>query len=93
LKEEWRYVLHCEIVTCDGFFSSLLKVSDSIFCSRDGKVWKNMRDALWFITHHEEEWGGVMGVMFSMIIDEFCYRKMFNPIKRYRVTIDVKVSF
>jgi hypothetical protein len=42
-------------VTGDGFFPSLLKVSDSIFCGRDNGVQENMGNASWFITHHEEE--------------------------------------
>jgi hypothetical protein len=29
------HALHCKIVTCNGFFSSLLEISDSIFCRRD----------------------------------------------------------
>jgi hypothetical protein len=69
-------------VTCNGFFSGLLEVSDMIFCGRDGGVGKDMRDTSRFISHHEEEWGGVAGVMLSVVMDELCHGKVFYPIKR-----------
>jgi hypothetical protein len=80
-------------VTCNGLFSSLLEIFDLIFCGRDCGVWENMRDASRFISHHEEEWGGVMGVVFSVIVDEFCHGEVLNPFERCRVAVDVKISF
>jgi hypothetical protein len=86
-------MLHCEIVTSNGFFSSLLEISNSIFCSRDGGVQKNVRNTSGFISHHEEKWGGIMGVVFSMIMNEFCHGKVLDPIKRCRAAVDAKVGF
>jgi hypothetical protein len=80
-------------VTCDGFFSGLLEVSDLIFCGRNSGVRENMRDAPRFISHHEEEWGGIAGIMLSVVVDEFCHRKVLDPIERCRATIDAEVSF
>jgi hypothetical protein len=80
-------------VTCDGFFSSLLEVSDSIFCGRDSGVWENVRDASGFISHHEEERGGVAGVMFSVVVDEFCHGEVLNPVERCGAAIDAEVGF
>jgi hypothetical protein len=80
-------------VTCDGFFSCLLEISDSIFCGRDGGIGKNMRDTSRFISHHEEEWGGVTGIMFSVVVNEFCHRKVLDPIERCRAAIDAEVGF
>jgi hypothetical protein len=80
-------------VTCDGFFSDLLEISNSIFCSRDGEVWENMRNALGFISHNEEEWRGIVRVMFSMIMDEFCHRKVLDPIERCGAAINAEIGF
>jgi len=85
--------LHCKIVTCDGFFSSLLEVSNSVFCSRDGGVWENMRDASRFISHHKEERRGVARIMLSVVVDEFCHRKVLDPVERCRAGIDAKIGF
>jgi hypothetical protein len=52
-----------------------------------------VRDASGFISHHEEEWGGIVGVVFLMVVDEFCHGKMFNPIKRCRAAVDVEIGF
>jgi hypothetical protein len=52
-----------------------------------------MRDASGFIFHHEEEWGGVTRIMFSMIMDKFCHGKVFDPIKRCRAAVDAEVGF
>jgi hypothetical protein len=52
-----------------------------------------VRDASGFISHHKEEWGGIAGIVFSMIMDEFCHGKMLDPIKRCRVAVGVEVSF
>jgi hypothetical protein len=64
-----------------------------IFCGRDGGVWKNMRDASRFISHHEEEWRGIAGIMLSVIVDEFCHGEVLDPIERCRVAVDTKVGF
>jgi hypothetical protein len=52
-----------------------------------------MRNASRFISHHEEEWGGVARIMLSMVVDEFCHRKVFDPIERCRAAIDAEISF
>jgi hypothetical protein len=80
-------------VTSNGFFSGLLEVFDSIFCGRDGGIRKNMRDASRFISHHEEEWGGITGVVFSMIVKKSCHRKVLNPIKRCKAAINAEIGF
>jgi hypothetical protein len=85
--------MHCKIVTCDGFFSCLLEISNSIFCGRDDRIGKNMRDTSRFISHHKEEWRGVAGVMFSVVVDEFCHGEVLNPIERCGAAVDTEVSF
>jgi hypothetical protein len=80
-------------VTCDGFFSGLLEVFDLIFCGGDGGVWENMRDASGFISHHEEEWGGIMGVVLSVVMDKFCHGKVLDPIKRCGAAVNAEIGF
>jgi len=87
------HTLHCEVVTCDGFFSDLLKVSDSVFHGRGSRIRENMRDASRFISHHKEERGGVAGVMLSVVVDEFCHGKVLNPVERCRAAVDAEVGF
>jgi hypothetical protein len=80
-------------MTCNGFFSGLLEVSDSIFCGRDSGFRENVRNASGFISHHEEEWGGVTGIMFLVIVNEFCHGEVLDLIKRCRAAIDAEVGF
>jgi hypothetical protein len=66
-------------MTSEGFFSDLLKVFDAIFCCRDGGCWECVGNGSGFIAHHEEERGGISGVVFSMVMDELCHREVLDP--------------
>jgi hypothetical protein len=80
-------------VTCDGFFSGLLEVSNLIFCSGNSRVWENVRDASRFISHHKEEWRGIMGVMLSVVVDELCHGKVLDPIERCGAAVNAEIGF
>jgi hypothetical protein len=45
------------------------------------------------ISHHEIKWGGITGIMFSMVVDKFHKRKMFDPCFRVGATINLKICF
>jgi hypothetical protein len=81
------------MVTGDGFFSDFLEVLDSFGCGWYCGVWEDMRECLRFISHHEEEWGCVSGIMLSMVMNEFSDWEVFNPIFGVRPAIDVEVGF
>jgi hypothetical protein len=80
-------------MTSEGFFSNLLEVSDSIFCCRDGRGWECIRDGSRLISHHEEEGGGISGVMFLVVMNEFHHRKMLDPFRRIGSAIDSEIGF
>jgi len=82
-----------EIMACDGFFLDLLEMLDPIFSSRDGGVWKGVRDSTGFISHHEEEWRGIAGVMLSMVMDEFCHGEVLHPVSWGSTAVDTKIGF
>jgi hypothetical protein len=45
------------------------------------------------VPHHEVEWRGIAGVVFSVVMDEFCEGKVFDPCFRVVVTIDPEIRF
>jgi hypothetical protein len=45
------------------------------------------------ISHHQEERGGIAGVVFSMIVDKFGNGKMFYPFFRVRSAVNAKIGF
>jgi hypothetical protein len=52
-----------------------------------------MRKSTRLISHHQEERGGIAGIMFSMVVDEFGDGKMFYPFFRVRAAINAEVCF
>jgi hypothetical protein len=47
----------------------------------------------WVIAHHKVEWGGITGVMLSVVMDKFCEGKMFYPCFRVSTAMDAEVCF
>lgn len=77
----------------DCFFSDLLEEGDSVSCGGDSGVWESVGYSAGFITHHQEEWGVVSGIMFPMIMDEFSHGEVLRPFRRGCAAVDSKVGF
>jgi hypothetical protein len=81
------------MVAGDGFFSNFLESLDSFGCSWYSGIWEDMGECSWFISHHEEEWGCISGIVLSMVMDEFSDWEVFNPIFGVWPAIDAEIGF
>jgi hypothetical protein len=52
-----------------------------------------MRESTRLVSHHQEERGGIAGIVFTMVMDEFSDGKMFYPFFRVRTAINAEICF
>jgi hypothetical protein len=80
-------------MTCDCFFLDLLQGSYSIFCCGYSRIGDKMGNNMGFVSHDETEWGGILGIMFSVVMDKFRDGEVFSPFFWVIAAVDTKISF
>jgi hypothetical protein len=76
-----------------GFFTYFSEGGEVFFYGRDICWGECKGDSSGFISHHEEEWGGVTSTVLVGVVDEFSKGEVLGPFSRGRTAIDAEVGF